>query len=135
MEQARILSLIPYTTGHVYTRMVHKALKVIAKLKDYQFELKVFEALLDQRFWCRGKRAKWYTRRAIILGHLVTKEKDPLKKRNLQLRILEGIKVALLDDDTGIGMSSAGVPNADTNRSCSLSPKPRQEAARPREKT
>ena len=83
--------------------MVHKALKVIAKLKDYQFELRVLDALLDQRFWCRGKRAKWHTRRAIALGHLVTKEKDPLKKREIQSRILDGIKEALLDDDTGIG--------------------------------
>jgi Fanconi-associated nuclease 1 len=87
--------------------MVHKALKVVAKLKDYNFELKVLEDLLDQRFWCRGKRAKWYTRQAIALGHLVTKEKDVSKKRDLQLRILEGIKVALLDDDTGIGMFHA----------------------------
>jgi Fanconi-associated nuclease 1 len=85
--------------------MVHKALKVIAKLKDYDFELKVFEALLEQRFWCRGQRAKWHMRHAIVLGHLVTKEKDLVKKRELQLRILEGVKVALLDDDTGIGMS------------------------------
>jgi len=84
--------------------MVHKALKVVAKLKDYNFELKVLEALLEQRFWCRGKRAKWHTRRAIVLGHLVTKEKDLVKKRDLHLRILEGVKEALLDDDTGIGM-------------------------------
>jgi hypothetical protein len=87
--------------------MVHKAIKAIAKLKDYDFELKVLEALLDQRFWCRGKRAKWHTRRAVVLGHLVTKEKDPIKKRDLQLRILEGVKAALLDGDTGIGMSRA----------------------------
>ena len=85
--------------------MIHKALKVVAKLKDYEFELKVLEALLDQRFWCRGKRAKWYTRQAIALGHLAAKEKELSKKRHLQLRILEGIKAALLDDDTGIGMS------------------------------
>lgn len=92
-----------YLIGHVYTRMVHKAIKIIAKLKDYQFELKVLDALLDQRFWCRGKRAKWHTRRAIALGHLATKEKNLLKKRQIQSQMLDGIKEALLDDDTGIG--------------------------------
>jgi Fanconi-associated nuclease 1 len=102
---ANTLRFISYFIGHVYTRMVHKAIQIIAKLKDYHSELKVLEALLDQRFWCRGKRAKWHTRWAIVLGHLVTKEKDLAKKRDLQLRILEGIKAALLDDDTGIGMS------------------------------
>jgi len=83
--------------------MVHKASQVLGPLKEYELEVETLDTLLEQRFWCRGKRAKWYTRRAVVLQHLAAAEKHPEKKRDIQWRSLEGIKTALLDDDTGIG--------------------------------
>ncbi len=94
---------LPFFEGYVFTRMVHKASQVLGPLKEYELEVETLDALLEQRFWCRGKRAKWYTRRAVVLQHLAAAEKDPEKKRDIQWRSLEGIKTALLDDDTGIG--------------------------------
>lgn len=84
--------------------MVHKATKVFGPLQDFKLELGTLDALLDQRFWGRGKRARWYTRRALVLKHLAGMEEDKTNKRDLHLRSLEGVKSALLDDDTGIGM-------------------------------
>ena len=84
--------------------MVHKATKVFGPLRDFELELETLDSLLDQRFWGRGKRARWYTRRALVLKHLAGMEEDKMKKRDLHLRSLEGTKTALLDDDTGIGM-------------------------------
>ncbi len=85
--------------------MVYKATKVFGPLQEFELELETLDALLDQRFWGRGKRARWYTRRALVLKHLAAMEQDKTKKGALHLRSLEGIKTALLDDDTGIGMS------------------------------
>jgi len=84
---------------------MHKASASLVSLKDHERNLEVIESLLAQRFWRRGKRAAWYERRAIILGHLQRDAADKEKKIELQWKTLDGIKEALLDDDTGTGMS------------------------------
>ncbi|KAF8163679.1 VRR-NUC domain-containing protein [Crassisporium funariophilum] len=92
-----------FETGHVYTRMVHKAAKAFGPLKDYESELEVIESLLAQRCWRRGKRARWYERRAIVLGHLIRDSGgNEEKQQQLRLRNLDGVKAALLDEDTAL---------------------------------
>jgi len=85
--------------------MVHKATSVLGPMKEYDLELKVLDALLSQRFWCRGKRAKWYNRRAVVLGHLTRAADTEEEKEELCRLTLEGVKDALLDEDTNIGES------------------------------
>lgn len=82
---------------------------MLGPLKAYELEVEILDTLLEQRFWCRGKRGKWYTRRAVVLQHLAVAERDLEKKRNLQWRSLEGLKRALLDDDTGIGQYNCSI--------------------------
>ncbi|KDR73715.1 hypothetical protein GALMADRAFT_251523 [Galerina marginata CBS 339.88] len=91
-----------FDSGYIHTRMVHKASRALGTLKEYRAELKVLETLLAQRFWRRGKRAAWYERRAVVLGHLTSQAHSADEKRSLLLQNMEGIKEALLDDDTGI---------------------------------
>ncbi|KAF8647479.1 hypothetical protein AX16_006684 [Volvariella volvacea WC 439] len=92
-----------FDRGHIYTRMVHKSLRALATLKEYDFEAEVLEALLGQRFWARGKRAKWYDRRALVYTQYLSKGPDG-KKPDLGVlrKALDGLKEALFDTDVGI---------------------------------
>ncbi|KIM48589.1 hypothetical protein M413DRAFT_20952 [Hebeloma cylindrosporum] len=100
--RAKAAALERFDTGHVYTRMVHKATKALGPLKSYDLELKVLHALLGQKIWMRGKRARWYERRAIVQGHLTRQAEGIDTKHGLLWQTMEGIKEALLDEDTGI---------------------------------
>jgi len=85
--------------------MVYKATKALGPLKSYDLELKVLQALLSQKIWMRGKRARWYERRAIVQGHLTRQVEGQDTKHSLLWQTMEGVKEALRDDDTGIGVS------------------------------
>ena len=77
------------------TRIVCKGAYALGVLKEYNAELAILEALLNQRRWRRGRRGKWYERRALIL---TTHIKGP----TALLRAHEGVLAALSDDDTHI---------------------------------
>ncbi|KAF9532855.1 VRR-NUC domain-containing protein [Crepidotus variabilis] len=98
----RDIGLERFDAGYVFTRMVYKASQSFGPLKEFELELHTLDDLLRQRFWCRGKRGKWHTRRAILFKHMIGSEKDLEKKESLQWRCLEGIQAALLDNDTGL---------------------------------
>lgn len=66
-------------------------------LKEYQYELEVLEALLAQRRWRRGRRGRWYDRRALILMTHFPQDEET------SLRAMEAVIEALNDDDTHIG--------------------------------
>lgn len=84
--------------------MVWKASQCLGPLREYDLELSLLEDLLSQRFWSRGKRGKWYERRAIVRGHLKKKHNgDRHDMEEHQLATLEGLKEALSDPDTGLG--------------------------------
>lgn len=85
--------------------MVHKATKALGPLKSYDLELKVLQALLGQKIWMRGKRARWYERRAIVQGHITRQMEGIDTKHGLLWQTMEGVKEALRDEDTGIGVS------------------------------
>jgi Fanconi-associated nuclease 1 len=106
--------------------MVHKATKALGPLKSYDLELKVLQALLDQKIWMRGKRARWYERRAIVQGHLTRQVEGIDTKHGLLWQTMEGVKDALRDEDTGIGVSRCSncVSCTITDFSFSLASKP-----------
>lgn len=87
--------------------MLHKATKALGTLKEYKQELKIVNDLLSQTFWRRGKRAQWYERRAIILGHLTRQADTKDAKQELTIETLEGVKEALQDEDTTLGTSGS----------------------------
>lgn len=90
--------LVVSASGHVLTRIVCKGAEALGILKDHDTELEVLEELLKQRRWRRGRRGKWYERRALILMTHMEKE------QHVYRRAYEGIWEALADEDTHIGM-------------------------------
>lgn len=57
----------------------------------------MLEALLNQKAWRRGRRGRWYDRRAQLCIAAGKKDEKLLKES------LQGIAEALTDPNTGIG--------------------------------
>jgi Fanconi-associated nuclease 1 len=91
--------------GFVYTRLFRRVQDALRTLKDYQSEADVLEALLGQRYWRRRKRASWYERRAILQTKYLCWV-DDVKDDGVLFQAMEGVKEALKDEDTGLGMQS-----------------------------
>jgi len=85
------------STGHVLTRIVQKGAEALGILKEYDRELEVLEALLNQRRWRRGRRGKWYERRALVLTRYCDKCPETLG------RAVRGLLDSLNDRDTHLG--------------------------------
>jgi Fanconi-associated nuclease 1 len=85
------------STGYVLTRIVQKGAEALATLKDYDRELEVLEALLNQRRWRRGRRGKWYDRRALVLTRYCDKSPEKLG------RAVRGLLDSVNDRDTHLG--------------------------------
>ncbi|KAI0295465.1 VRR-NUC domain-containing protein [Russula brevipes] len=83
-----------FDRGHVLTRIVQKGADALGTLKEYDRELEVLEALLNQRRWRRGRRGKWYERRALVLTRYCDKSPETL------MRAVRGLLDALNDRDT-----------------------------------
>ncbi|KAI1794637.1 VRR-NUC domain-containing protein [Ganoderma leucocontextum] len=66
-ENPRRKGLERFDCGHILTRVVSKGAAALGTLKEYEEELKVLETLLAQQRWRRGRRGRWYERRALIL--------------------------------------------------------------------
>lgn len=91
-----ISNVLPLT-GHVLTRIVQKGAEALGVLKDYDSELEVLEALLNQRRWRRGRRGKWYERRALVLTRYG--DKGPETLRHAMLGLIDSLN----DPDTHLG--------------------------------
>lgn len=93
----------------MYTRIFGKVTQALATLKDFATEAMVLEALLGQRLWRRGKRGRWYDRRALLYTKYLCVLDDGSKDECALRRAMEGVQEALKDEDTGIGGSINGV--------------------------
>jgi Fanconi-associated nuclease 1 len=79
--------------------MIQKCAHALGVLKEYTRELQILDELLAQRFWRRGRRGKWYERRALILMvHCETRKEEQTSRR-----AMEGVAEGLLDEDTHMG--------------------------------
>jgi hypothetical protein len=85
------------STGYVLTRIVQKGADALGTLKEYDRELEVLEDLLNQRRWRRGRRGKWYDRRALVLTRYGDKSPETLR------RAVRGLLDSLNDRDTHLG--------------------------------
>jgi hypothetical protein len=72
-------------------------------LKEYEYEAEVMKALLGQRRWRRGRRARWYERRAILLTRYLCFDEDGRRKDHVLWEAMRGVVDALKDEYTGIG--------------------------------
>jgi len=95
------------STGYVLTRIVQKGADALGALKEYDRELEVLEDLLNQRRWRRGRRGKWYDRRALVLTRYCDKSPETLR------RAVRGLLDSLNDRDTHLG--ECNVPDATFN--------------------
>ncbi|TFK36369.1 VRR-NUC domain-containing protein [Crucibulum laeve] len=100
----RTPALERFEPGYVYTRVANKTANAYGSLKEYQAEFDTIQALLSQRFWRRGKRGKWYKRRALIQTDYLSKDPNvpKVKDRNILVQAYDGLLEALNDEDTGL---------------------------------
>lgn len=98
-----------FQAGHILTRVIAKGAEQLAILHEYDREMVVLNDLIAQQHWRRGKKGKWYDRRALVLtthlckGLAQSKLPNEVEKRTQLLTCaLEGIKVGLDDPWCGI---------------------------------
>lgn len=58
-----------FSPGWVFTRIIHKGLYSLARLKMYLREHEILTQLLSQRFFHTARRGAWYQRKALIEEH------------------------------------------------------------------
>lgn len=58
-----------FSPAWVYTRIVHKGLWPLARLKDHRREHDILSELLDQRLFHASRRGAWYQRKALLEEH------------------------------------------------------------------
>ncbi|GBE81686.1 hypothetical protein SCP_0400570 [Sparassis crispa] len=95
-EDGRERGLERFDCGHILTRVVCKGSYALGVLKEHQRELDVLEELLAQRRWRRGRRGRWYDRRALILMTHCPRDEGTHE------RAMQAVTEALLDEDTHI---------------------------------
>ena len=88
--------------------MLRKTLKALASLKAYARELELINLMLGQRLFLRGKRAKLYERRAVLQTKYLCKTLEGEVDWAMLKEALEGVREALLDDDTVLGAFVSG---------------------------
>ncbi|PFH51675.1 hypothetical protein AMATHDRAFT_58424 [Amanita thiersii Skay4041] len=91
-----------FEPGYVYTRMLHHSVRSLATLKEYEAEYEILQALLGQRHYRRGSRARWYERRALIQMTYLCRTDEKKRDPEVLRQAMDGVKDALLDEDTGI---------------------------------
>lgn len=79
------------------TRVVCKGSGALGILHEYEEELEMLEALLAQRWWRRGRRGKWYERRALILMTHMPRDEET------RARAYAAVVDSLADEDTSLG--------------------------------
>ncbi|CAI6095727.1 unnamed protein product [Clonostachys chloroleuca] len=58
-----------FVPAHSYTRIIHKALHVLARRKEHAREHTLLTELLDQRLFHMARRGSWYQRKALLEEH------------------------------------------------------------------
>ena len=93
----------------VYTRIVHKGVYVLGRLKEHRREHAVLSALLQQRFFQPARRGAWYQRKALVEeNHMAVLEgavrTEALESRRKQWRqaALDTCEAGLQDPQTHV---------------------------------
>jgi Fanconi-associated nuclease 1 len=90
-----------FSPAWVYTRIVHKALQVIAKYKDHSREHVLLSELLAQRLFHAARRGAWYSRKALLEEHYMHALK-PLEGRSGEAQKKHYKRVALRTCEEGL---------------------------------
>lgn len=85
----------------VYTRIIHKAMYVIARRKQHQLEYDVTSALLRQRLFHHSRRGAWYQRKALLEEHYMA-ALSPTEKRSEEQQKKHWKRIALQTCEVGL---------------------------------
>jgi fanconi-associated nuclease 1 len=90
-----------FSPAWVYTRIVHKALHPIARLKEHAREHALLTELLDQRLFHAARRGGWYIRKALLEEHYMH-ELTPPQGRSAEAQKKHYKRVALRTCEEGL---------------------------------
>ncbi|CAH7684646.1 hypothetical protein BY996DRAFT_4585666 [Phakopsora pachyrhizi] len=83
------------------TRIVCKSAMVLSRFREYQREVDVLTALLNQNHFRRGRRGAWYDRLALVLmTHISDSQSDPELREHSVMSALYTCEQGLLDPYT-----------------------------------
>jgi Fanconi-associated nuclease 1 len=85
----------------VYTRIMHKAMYVIARRKEHQLEYNVTTDLLRQRLFHHSRRGAWYQRKALLEEHYMA-ALSPTEKRSEEQQKKHWKRIALQTCEEGL---------------------------------
>lgn len=85
----------------VYTRIIHKAMDIIARRKEHHREYDVTSALLLQRLFHHSRRGAWYQRKALLEEHYMA-ALSPLEKRSEEQQKKHWKRIALQTCEDGL---------------------------------
>ncbi|KAJ9661791.1 hypothetical protein H2198_001756 [Neophaeococcomyces mojaviensis] len=71
-----------FSPGWVYTRIVHKGLWPLARLKEHKSEHELLTELLNQRLFHAARRGAWYQRKALLEEHYMHELTDAEGRSN-----------------------------------------------------
>ena len=85
----------------VYTRIIHKAMYVLARRKEHRREYEVTSALLRQRLFHHSRRGVWYQRKALLEEHYMA-ALSPAEKRSEEQQKKHWKRIALQTCEDGL---------------------------------
>ena len=85
----------------VYTRIIHKAMYVIARRKEHEREYNVTSALLQQHLFHHSRRGAWYQRKALLEEHYMA-ALSPAEKRSEEQQKKHWKRIALQTCEEGL---------------------------------
>ncbi|KHJ35619.1 putative coiled-coil domain-containing protein mtmr15 [Erysiphe necator] len=72
-----------FSPAWVYTRILHKGLYILGRLKQYEREYDLVTELLSQKFFHLARRGPWYQRKALLEEHYMYQFRRPPSKQQL----------------------------------------------------
>lgn len=97
-----------FSPAWVYTRIIHKGLHPLARLKEHKREHELLTELLAQRFFHTSRRGSWYQRKALVEEHYMwaltpnEDQSDELQKKFWKRAALKTCETGLQDPDCHI---------------------------------
>lgn len=91
-----------FTPAHSYTRIVHKALGMLARRKEHKREHSLLTELLDQRLFHMARRGAWYQRKALLEEHYMPSLDESATSRDLEQQKKHWTRVAVETCEAGL---------------------------------
>lgn len=91
-----------FNPAHSYTRLIVKALWVLARRKEHGREHGLLEELLSQKLFHLARRGSWYQRKALLEEHYMPNTEDGRASGDLEQRKKQWKKIAAATCETGL---------------------------------